>query len=164
MASTGVLMVGFSAIAPIISNLYKCSVVIVEAQTILFIIVYLPTNFIVIHLLNKYGLRITLIIGGIFLSVGAWLRILLIPFDNFGVVFFGTSVSAFSQACFLNSASKIASVWFGDRQRALATALSGLSIPFGSILGFIIPSLMISEADEAVPSEGKTKFVHYLIV
>ena len=55
--ASGFLMVGFSPIADIISSVYGCDTVVVEAMTLLFLIGFIPGNFIVIGTLDKYGLR-----------------------------------------------------------------------------------------------------------
>ena len=68
---------------------------------------------------------------------------------------FGSAVAAFGQVCFLNSISKVASVWFGGNQRALSTALGSLSTPLGAIIGFVLPSLLLSESDEAKKEVGQ---------
>jgi hypothetical protein len=48
---------------------------------------------------------------------------------------------------FGNSSSKLATVWFGDQERALSTALGTLAMPIGCIAGFIVPALMVTEGD-----------------
>jgi len=75
----------------------------------------------------------------------------------------GTSVAACGNVCFLNSTSKIATVWFGENQRALATALGSLANPLGSIIGFILPSLFLSESDEQDIVVAQAKFGRYLV-
>ena len=65
---------------------------------------------------------------------------------------------------FLNSSSKLATTWFGDKERGLATALGSLALPIGCIFGFAIPAIMITDdlADDKL--KGKTKFAEYLIL
>jgi hypothetical protein len=46
---------------------------------------------------------------------------------------------------FINSSSKHATTWFGDKERGLATALGSLALPIGCIVGFALPALMISD-------------------
>jgi sugar phosphate permease len=70
----------------------------------------------------------------------------------------GTTVAAFGQVFFINSSSKLATTWFGDKERGLATALGGLALPIGCIVGFIIPALMISDDLVNNKLEGKIKF------
>ena len=59
MIVSGFLMVGFSPISNTIAKIYDCSQIIVQLQTLLFLIAFIPGNFIVIWVLNKYGLRAT---------------------------------------------------------------------------------------------------------
>jgi MFS family permease len=140
-------MVGFSPVAAIVSKIYSCNIVIVEMQMILFVIMFIPSNFVVIYMLNNWGLRWTLVTGGAFVVAGAWTRLLIAAFPNFLLVCIGSLLVAFGQVCFVNSVSKVASMWFSDTQRSLSTALGGISIPFGSIVGFILPSLILNEKD-----------------
>ncbi len=146
---------GFSPVAEIISKLYDCQPILVQLQSIIFIVMFIPSNFVVIQILKQRGLRVTLIIGAVIMIAGAWLRQVLSAYQEFWIVCFGSAVAAFGQVCFLNSTSKIASVWFGTKERALATALGSLSTPLGAIIGFILPSLLISEKDEADIPRGQ---------
>ena len=76
----------------------------------------------------------------------------------------GTSIAALGQVFFINSSSKLATTWFGDKERGLATALGGLALPIGCIVGFALPALMISDELAKKPEEGKVKFAEYLLV
>ncbi len=67
-------MVGFSPIAKVIAAIYECNVFLVEVQALIFVLMYIPSNFVVIAILSKFGLRACHIIGAICLLVGAWLR------------------------------------------------------------------------------------------
>jgi hypothetical protein len=68
MIISGFLMVGFSPISETISKIYECSEIIVQMQTLLFLIAFIPGNFIVIWVLNKFGLRITVSTSQILLT------------------------------------------------------------------------------------------------
>jgi sugar phosphate permease len=65
----------------------------------------------------------------------------------------GSILAAFGQVFFMNTASKLATTWFGDKERGVATAFGGLSMPVGCIIGFAMPALMITEGD------SKDKFI-----
>jgi FLVCR family feline leukemia virus subgroup C receptor-related protein len=81
------------------------------------------------------------------------------------LVTLGSIGAAFGQVFFINSSSKIATTWFGDKERSLSTALGGLALPIGCIVGFVIPAFMISDSDALLPKEdGKMKFRQYLFV
>lgn len=142
------MMNGFSPVAEIIGEVYDCDAIIVQIQTIIFIVVFVPANFVVIRTVDKLGLKATLIIGGIALIVGSWMRMALAVIPQFWVVSFGSAITAYGQVSFLVTVSKVSSIWFGADQRALSTALGSLSTPLGAIMGFILPSSVIFEADK----------------
>ncbi len=76
-------MIGFSPIAPIISELYSCSLILVDIQLLLYTILFIPANFLVIWILNKFNLRVCLTIGAILLMISAWIRLIIID-DRIG--------------------------------------------------------------------------------
>jgi hypothetical protein len=76
----------------------------------------------------------------------------------------GNVIGAFAQVFFSNCASKIATVWFGDKERALSTALGGLAMPIGCIAGFVVPALIISEEDKINKQMGMSHFSEYLFI
>ena len=95
LASVNVIFMGFSPVAEIISKIYDCNIILVELQTVVFIIVFIPANFFVIWLMNIYGLRVTLITGSVFLITGSWLRLLLLDLSEiFALVTIGTILAS----------------------------------------------------------------------
>jgi len=74
LASCGVMQNGFSPVAKIISKIYDCPAILVQLQSLIFIVLYIPVNFVVIYLLKNKGLRFTLVTGALFMITGAWLR------------------------------------------------------------------------------------------
>ena len=47
---------------------------------------------------------------------GAWMRQIVEAIPDFRVMFLGTIVAAIGQVFFVNTNSKLASVWFGDKE------------------------------------------------
>jgi hypothetical protein len=88
-------MAGFSPVATIIGEIYGISEVIVESQMIIFVFMFIPSNFLVIYMLNKWGLRWTLVIGAIFILTGSWIRILIKLTEGFLIVSLGSVFAAF---------------------------------------------------------------------
>jgi hypothetical protein len=62
MITSGFLMVGFSPVSGTIAIIYDCPEIFVQMQTLLFLIAFVPGNFIVIWVLNKKGLKTTVFI------------------------------------------------------------------------------------------------------
>lgn len=92
-------------------------------------------------------------------------------FTNIYFWFFGHIVCACSQAFLKNPVSKLASNWFGDKERGFATAIGLVSTPLGIFISQIL-ILMIFERNDKVdeddggPSnaESKARFDKYIII
>ncbi len=138
---------GFSAIATVIARLFDCSIRVVEAQAVIFLATFIPANFTVIYLIPKKGLRFTLYIGAFLVALGAWLRTLVIWTGVFEWACIGSVFAAFGQTFYYSCTSKLASQWFGDKERTLSTSMSTLSLSLGGIVGFSLPALLITEED-----------------
>ena len=59
MISSGMMMVGFAPVATTISKIYSCKEIFIQIQTLIFLVAFIPGNFLVINILNKRGLRTT---------------------------------------------------------------------------------------------------------
>jgi hypothetical protein len=59
MISSGIMMVGFAPSASTIAKMYSCQEIFVQMQTLLFLVAFIPGNFLVIWYQNKFGLRPT---------------------------------------------------------------------------------------------------------
>lgn len=66
-------------------------------------------------------------------------------FDNFWWVLVGQFIIAFTQPLFVNAIGKIATIWFPDDQRSLATNFASLAQPFGAILAFAISPILVKD-------------------
>lgn len=60
--------------------------------------------------------------------------------------------------------SKIASTWFGDKERALATAAGSVAIPIGAVIAFMLPSTVIEQTDFDDLIAGKKHYELYLFI
>jgi hypothetical protein len=52
-------MVGFAPIAGVLSDIFECPILLVNFCVIIYLIIYIPMNFIVIKILDMKGLRFT---------------------------------------------------------------------------------------------------------
>lgn len=55
---------------------------------------------------------------------------------------------AVGQPFLINGVSKLACIWFGDNQRALAIGITGFGLAIGTILGLAIGSFFIQDEDK----------------
>ncbi len=96
-------------------------------------ILYFPLNFASIWIIENYGLKPCISIGSIIMITGSVMR-LCSTFTTLWLWFYGHIVCAASQAFLKNPVSKLASNWFGDKERGTATAIGLVSTPLGIFL------------------------------
>lgn len=65
-----------------------------------------------------------------------------------------------------NGASKVATVWFADDERAMATAIGSLSNPLGCIIGLVLGPLCVPEIDKNEENEnaGRAAVTKYMMI
>jgi MFS family permease len=102
------------------------------------LVIYFPANFFSVYLIERFGLRVCICLGSIIMLVGTSLRFLSI-FENMYFWYFGHIICMTSGAFLKNPVTKLASNWFGDKERALATSIGVVAQP----LGLFISQIMI---------------------
>lgn len=156
-----VACVGFSSVAKILIEIYGVNsfhtTFLVIPFSFMVMIFLLPYNYIS----NHYGLRIPTYIAVVALVVGSWLRILVN--ESFWWVILGQSIIAIGQPLTLVAPVKIANIWFGDNQRALATTIGSLAGPVGSVIGFLLPFMFLGDHDTKDNPESPGKVRNYII-
>lgn len=74
---------------------------------------------------------------------------------------------AIGQPFVLSTPAKLAGVWFGDKERAIATTLGSLAAPLGAIIGYLLPLTVISDSDVSPgpdQTRGQERFFLYLLI
>lgn len=153
-----------TTIANLLTSVYGLSVFQSNLTNFVFYIMYIPSNFMAIAILTRWGLKSSIVVGTMFLLVGAWIRMFIMFSGNFTPYFVGAIIAAIGQPFLMNIPSKIASTWFGDKERAIATAVGSMSVPIGTVLSFVLPQTVISEDDFNNPAEGKQHFGLYIMI
>ena len=86
--------------------------------SIVALIFIVPSNF----LFDKMGARFGVTLGGIFLVIGMWIKVLIN--DQFWLVIFGQSIAALGNPFLATVSTKVSSVWFGKDERSMANTLA----------------------------------------
>ncbi len=47
----------------------------------------------------------------------------------------------------MNNSAKLASNWFGDKERGIATAVGSMAVPIGMLISFVLPNAIITNDD-----------------
>jgi len=90
------------------------------------LVLYLPANFFSVWIIDKYGLRLCISIGSIIMLIGSVMRFISVS-SNLYFWYFGHIICLLSGAFLKNPCTKLASNWFGDKERAFATSVGIVS-------------------------------------
>jgi FLVCR family feline leukemia virus subgroup C receptor-related protein len=101
------------------------------------LIMYLPANFFSVWLIDRYGLRVCISFGCSVMLLGSLMRFTS-SFTDLWFWYFGHIICMSSQAFLKNPVTKLASNWFGDKERSLATAIGIVSGPLGIFISKIL--------------------------
>ena len=160
IVASGLGMVGFTAISNNLTGIYGVSSLATTMLVLPFIILFIPWIFPANYLIDTKGIVIPVYIASVTMILGAWIRILVNT--NFYFVIGGQVLMAIGQPFMLSAPAKLAALWFGDNERALATILGSLASPIGAVIGFILPLLFIGDDD--IHPENSDKFERYVLV
>lgn len=120
---------------------------------------YLPANFISTRVIETHGLRYCIMIGSLLMLFGSSIRLFAL-FGSFYPVFFGHILSLSGQAFLKNPVSKLATNWFGDKERGLATGIGIMSGPSGILISKILIMSTMKDTDILVENRDVAR-QHY---
>lgn len=124
----------WSPFATLAADYWGVSLSAVDQLAAVYLWVYVPGSLIALWLVvHKLGLRGGLWISGILNLVGALLRVLGV--QSYPLVYAGSFLCAVAQTFSLSTPPLIAGLWFGEEERATATALGVLANMLGTALG-----------------------------
>ncbi|XP_017773171.1 PREDICTED: uncharacterized MFS-type transporter C09D4.1-like [Nicrophorus vespilloides] len=122
-ASNAMQWVQYSIISEVITNYYKVSTDWVNWTSMIYMVLYIPFIFPGSYILDKLGLRVSVIIGIIGTCAGSWIKVGSVHPDRFWVGFLGHSIVALSQVFILSVPARLAAVWFGPSQVSSACSI-----------------------------------------
>ncbi len=134
--ATEIMWLTFSPIASIMAETYGVSSFAVDmlgtSYMIMFIICCFPASYVI----DKYGFRVSLIIGGLLTGIFGFTRFALS--DSFVMIMISQFLVAAGQPFLLNVTTKVATNWFPFEERATADGI----LTMAQYLGFAIPMLL----------------------
>lgn len=102
----------------------------------LFMLIYLPVSFLASWAIDTFGLKKGVGFGAILIGAFGLLRALF-P-DNYAIAIVGTVGISIGQPFLLNAFTKLAALWFPQKQRATITGIIFLSMFLGIGLGMAL--------------------------
>jgi MFS transporter, FLVCR family, MFS-domain-containing protein 7 len=162
-AAVGMVSGTCAVTANVVKEVYELSLFQANLTNFCYYIMYVPGNFMSIAILNRYGMKVTIACGTLFILIGAWIRCFII-FTNFMPFYVGSFIAALGQPFLMNLPSKVASNWFGDKERATASSLGALSVFIGAMLSFTLPQLIFANDYSQNFEQGRRDFCMFLMI
>lgn len=106
-----------------------------------FMILYVPMNFVSTWFIEKKGIRTALLLGVGIQAVGFWIRTFLN--QSFAMLILGQTLLGVGQPFIYNLPTKISAVWFPKKERVASTMVAVNMSIVGCITGFFLPLVMV---------------------
>ena len=164
LTSTAFGMMNFSSVSKTVAQIYDVDDIIVNSCVLIFLISFIFNNFLTVYAL-EYSVAKTFKVGAALAIVGAWVRwAAIVSTSNFYTLMIGQGLIALTQPFLQNGTSKVATTWFADNERAIATSIGSLSTPVGAIMGMVFGPFYIFDGDATHTEIGEKHNNHYMFV
>jgi FLVCR family feline leukemia virus subgroup C receptor-related protein len=111
--------------------------------SMVYMICYIPLVFPAMFLLDRYGLRVSVIIGAFLTAIGSIIKCFAVKPELFLVAMLGQTFCAIAQAFTLSVPARLSALWFAPEQVALATSIGVFGNQLGVAAGFLIPPYLV---------------------
>ncbi|XP_015364168.1 PREDICTED: feline leukemia virus subgroup C receptor-related protein 2-like [Diuraphis noxia] len=137
----------YSIISNITVKFYGVSNFAIDTTSTIYMIVYVPLVVPASWVLDRLGLKVTMVMGAAGTCLGAWIKVFSAMPDRFMITLLGQGLVACSQAFILSLPSRLAAVWFGSTEVSTACSLGVFGNQLGAALGFLIPPMIVQDSD-----------------
>jgi len=136
-----ILWISYGAVTIESTTFYGVDQLSILLLSLIFMVVYIPVNFLASWMIDKYNLRIGAGVGAILGGIFGFLRFIAGPNYTLALIFqIGIAVG---QPFILNSITKLSANWFPESERTTATGLSLISQFIGIGLGLVITPFLV---------------------
>ncbi|XP_043490525.1 feline leukemia virus subgroup C receptor-related protein 1 [Polistes fuscatus] len=162
-ASNAMQWIQYSIIANIVERYYKVTSVLVDLTSMIYMITYIPFIFPASYLLDKFGLRVAVIMGAIGTAIGSWVKVFSVSPNLFWITFIGHTIVAVSQTFVLSVPARLAAVWFGPDQVSSACSIGVFGNQLGIAIGFLFPPILVPNSDDTELVERGFQIMFYIV-
>lgn len=129
--------------------------------SMIYMLCYIPLVFPAMFLLDKRGLKLSIVLGGLLTTIGSVIKCFAVEPEYFLVAFLGQTICAIAQAFTLSVPARLSALWFGPTQIALATSIGVFGNQLGAAVGFLLPPIIVFKSDNV--EDMKRQFLILLI-
>ena len=145
--SNEVIWISLSSITSVVKEYYGVSYIAVNWLSMIYMLFYVFV-FLAALALDREGLKFTIMIGAVLNGLGSCARLIGTNRDGFAMVFVGNASAALAQCFILFVPPSLAAVWFGENERATASALGVLMNMLGVAIGFLMGGTLVPNSPD----------------
>ena len=165
VAAPSYVMLTFAVFSTTCAKAYSVSDEVVSCCVIVFLAGAVFLNMFSSPALERFGMARTFKVCAVFIILGAWIRYFALAWaGNFHLLLIGQTLPAIAQPFLLNGVSKVATQWFGDNERNVATAIGGLADQVGNLLGLVLAPFFVGTYGEKHMSDAREDIEHYVFI
>ena len=146
-ASYNCLWITFSSISDITVAYYTVEPLIVDWLSMSFLLTFILFALPAAGFVASYGLRATILVAAILHTCGTFIRYMGTDRDGFAYLILGQLLIAAAGPFISAVPPELATTWFGEHERAIATSIGVLMCYVGVAVGFLQPTLMVPNSD-----------------
>ncbi|XP_046751771.1 feline leukemia virus subgroup C receptor-related protein 2-like [Diprion similis] len=153
----------FTIISHIISRYYDVSVLAVASTNIMLMVGYSVFLFPGLFLMERIGMKWTVVIGAALTCLGAWIKVLATAPDRFPVLLTGQAIVAVSQVFISPVPGKLAAFWFGKNELALATAIGCYAVQIGVLTCCLSVPIFVKNHDDVEKIGQELSAIYWIL-
>ncbi|MEM3794580.1 MAG: MFS transporter [Thermoprotei archaeon] len=143
--SSQIIWLNFAGIvSPQTQDIYHVGLGLIGLLSAVWPLVFIPLSIPVGLLVDRWGFRKVVILGGTIFMVFSWLRI--ISGTNFWVLFVFQSLASIGQPFIYNSISKLSRDWFPAGEQTLANGIGTMGQIVGMVIALTVVPIMVPNA------------------
>jgi len=142
-AISQILWLNFATITSVVESVFNVTELDVGLLSTVWPLLFIPLSIPTGMLVDTKGFKLTVTIGAILMALFAVLRIL--SGADFTLLLIFQSGAALGQAFVFNGISKLATLWFPLKERALATGLGTMGLFLGMIVALTLTPFLVPE-------------------
>ena len=119
-------------------------------------------NFPSVIVLDKWGLRIGVIIGMFLTTLGLWLRSLVGVSFVYAII--GQTIMAIGQPFIYNAPTKLSGNWFPEKERIRSTSIGANANVFGAAVGCFLASVFFDEKDKTDKESARSRTINMNLI
>ncbi|XP_065215555.1 uncharacterized MFS-type transporter C09D4.1-like [Planococcus citri] len=144
----------FTIINNLVTKYYNVTTTQVEWTANVFTLSYIILVIPALYLIKLMGVRNTMIVGALGITVGNWIKVLSVAPDRFQVAFIGQCVSVSFLMLTFGLLGRFTATWFGADEISTAGVLAILGDQLGAAFAYFFPTVLVKDGPLEVIGNG----------